>query len=134
VTDEYPVREEDPRKIRERAAEEGRLAEEALRRLISAKSSDRPPTLRGGRRGKSMREQRDDLWKETMQAANALPTSHESRDADTMDLKNATTEVGLPDRPIVDAGRISSAVNAEKKYWRRAVPARASGQGGKNGV
>ncbi|KAL8668620.1 MAG: hypothetical protein Q9168_006761 [Polycauliona sp. 1 TL-2023] len=133
ATREFPTREEDPRKIRERAAEEGRLAEEALRRLISAKSNDRPRTLRGGRSGKSTREQRDDLWKETMQAATSLPIPQQSRDADAMDLNSSTTGLGLPGKTMINDGRISSAVNAEQKYWRRAAPARASGQGGNDG-
>ncbi|KAI4264357.1 MAG: hypothetical protein L6R42_000542 [Xanthoria sp. 1 TBL-2021] len=134
ATAEYPSREEDPRKIRERAAEEGRLAEEALRRLVSAKSSDRPPTLRGGRRGKSVREQRDDLWKETMQAVNSVATIERSEGADTMDLDYSRSELVMPGKTVTDNGRISSAVNAEKRYWRRVAPAQGSGQGGNDGV
>ncbi|KAL8884133.1 MAG: hypothetical protein Q9215_007755 [Flavoplaca cf. flavocitrina] len=134
ATAEYPSREEDPRKIRERAAEEGRLAEEALRRLISAKSSDRPPSLRVGRRGKSIREQRNDLWKETMQAADRVSKAERLRGADAMDQGDSRTELVLPGRTMTDDGRISSAVNAEKKYWRRAAPAKGSGQGSNDGV
>ncbi|KAI4223452.1 MAG: hypothetical protein L6R36_005418 [Xanthoria steineri] len=134
ATAEYPSREEDPRKIRERAAEEGRLAEEALRRLISAKSSDRPPTLRGGPRGKSVREQREDLWKETMQAVNSVSTIEPSKGADSMDLDDSRPELLLPGKSVADEGRISSAVNAEKKYWRRATPTPGSGQRGNDGV
>ncbi|KAL9607712.1 MAG: hypothetical protein Q9204_009301, partial [Flavoplaca sp. TL-2023a] len=134
ATAEYPSREEDPRKIRERAAEEGRLAEEALRRLISAKSSDRPPSLRDGRRGKSIREQRDDLWKETMQAADCVSKAERLRGADAMDQDDSRTELVLPGRTLTDDGRISSAVNAEKKYWRRAAPAKRSGQGSNDDV
>ncbi|KAL8649541.1 MAG: hypothetical protein Q9226_005537 [Calogaya cf. arnoldii] len=134
ATAEYPSREEDPRKIRERAAEEGRLAEEALRRLTSAKSSERPPTLRGGQRSKSVREQRDELWKETMQAASSVSTPAPFRGADTMDVDDSRAELVLPGKAITDNGRISSAVNAEKKYWRRAAPAHGSGHGSNDGV
>ncbi|KAL8889806.1 MAG: hypothetical protein Q9192_005962 [Flavoplaca navasiana] len=134
ATAEYPSREEDPRKIRERAAEEGRLAEEALRRLISAKSSDRPPSLRDGRRSKSIREQRDDLWKETMQAADRVSKAERLRGADAMDQDDSRTELVVPGRTVTDEGRISSAVNAEKKYWRRAAPPKGSGQGTNDGV
>ncbi|KAL8953400.1 MAG: hypothetical protein Q9183_007331, partial [Haloplaca sp. 2 TL-2023] len=42
ATAEFPVKEEDPRKVRERATAEGRLGEEALRRLVGASTSDRP--------------------------------------------------------------------------------------------
>ncbi|KAL8731057.1 MAG: hypothetical protein Q9166_003708 [cf. Caloplaca sp. 2 TL-2023] len=132
ATAEFPSREEDPRKIRERATEEGRLGEEALRRLVSAKSSDRSPSMRGGQRNKPIRQQRDELWKETMQAVSSVHLPN--RNADTMDLDGSEHGARLPGTSSSDYGRISSAVNADKKYWRKPAPARASTQGGDNGV
>ncbi|KAL8907025.1 MAG: hypothetical protein Q9171_006028 [Xanthocarpia ochracea] len=130
ATAEFPRREDDPRKIRERAAEEGRLAEEALRRLISAKSNERPSTVRTGQRGKSIRVQRDELWKETMQVVDSVSVSEKPGMADAMDLDDLGPRPGFSGRSSFEYGRISSAVNADKKYWRKPAPARRSGQGG----
>ncbi|KAL8780268.1 MAG: hypothetical protein Q9213_006544 [Squamulea squamosa] len=134
ATAEYPSREDDPRKIRERAAEEGRLAEEALRRLISAKSNERPSAVRAGQRGKSIWAQRDDLWKETMEAANIGSKSAQSNIADSMDLEDSSHRPALPDNSSSSFGRISSAVNADKKFWRKPASARGSAQRGNDGV
>ncbi|KAL8959984.1 MAG: hypothetical protein Q9193_003237 [Seirophora villosa] len=131
ATEEFPVREEDPRKIRERATEEGRLGEEALRRLVSARVADRPSPARAGRAANSMRTKRDELWKATMQAATAQYISGHPQDADMMDLDFSRHGAG-PTNP--DYGRISSAVNADKKFWRKPAPIRKPKQINGNGV
>lgn len=131
ATEEFPVREEDPRKIRERATEEGRLGEEALRRLVSARVADRPSPARAGRAADSMRTKRDELWKATMQAATAQYISGHPQDADMMDLDFSRHATG-PTNP--DYGRISSAVNADKKFWRKPAPIKKPKQINGNGV
>lgn len=132
ATAEYPDREEDPRKIRERATEEGRLGEEALRRLVSARTADRPSLARSGQRVQSIRSKRDELWKETMEAASAKYIAEHSRNANDMELDLSEHEPGLSKTPNSDYGRISSAVNADRKFWRKPAPTQRSSEGGKN--
>ncbi|KAL9598107.1 MAG: hypothetical protein Q9179_004032 [Wetmoreana sp. 5 TL-2023] len=130
----YPVREEDPRKVRERATEEGRLGEEALRRLVSARTIDRPSSASTGQRVRSIRAQRDELWKETMQAMTSKYLSELCQDSHSMDPDDSQHGYGPPEKPGLDYGRVSSAVNADRKFWRKPAPAERSGQSGGNGV
>ncbi|KAL8714268.1 MAG: hypothetical protein Q9225_006618 [Loekoesia sp. 1 TL-2023] len=132
ATAEYPDREEDPRKIRERATEEGRLGEEALRRLVSAKTADRPSSARSGQRVQSIRSKREELWKETMETASANYIAEHLRNADDMELDISEHEPGLLKTPSSDYGRISSAVNADRKFWRKPAPTQRSSKGGKD--
>lgn len=134
ATPEYPVREEDPRKVRERATGEGRLGEEALRRLVSARATDRPPPAQAGQGAKSLRVQRDEIWKETMQAMNSWHASEQSRNADTMDLDGSEHDPDLLQKASSDYGRIISVVNADKKYWRKPAPAEGTSQGRNDGI
>ncbi|KAL8933009.1 MAG: hypothetical protein Q9216_006566 [Gyalolechia sp. 2 TL-2023] len=124
ATAEYPVREEDPRKIRERATEEGRLGEEALRRLVSAKGAHGLQSAGAGQRVKSIRTKRDELWKETMEAAGAQYLAEHPPDDDNMELDLQEYETRVSKALSSDHGRISSAVNADKKYWRKPAPER----------
>ncbi|KAL8805037.1 MAG: hypothetical protein Q9223_005436 [Gallowayella weberi] len=134
ATAEYPSREEDPRKIRERATEEGRLGEEALRRLVSAKSIDRPFAGRVGQRGKSTRAIRDDMWKETMQAVSSVHMAEQSKIHDIMDTDDSGLGSALLGRPSSDYERLSSAVNADTKYWRKPAPSQGANQGNNGGI
>lgn len=61
--------ESDPRRVRERATEEARLGEEALRRLMSAARGDgkERDSAMGSGRSSTKRKMLDDLWLETMQ-------------------------------------------------------------------
>ncbi|KAL9600501.1 MAG: hypothetical protein Q9219_003152 [cf. Caloplaca sp. 3 TL-2023] len=131
ATAEYPEREEDPRKIRERATEEGRLGEEALRRLVSAKAADRPSPAQGGSRIKSLHAQRDELWKQTMESTSAQYLSEQSRSADNMEMDLADHEPVLSKEDRRDFGRISSAVNADRRFWRKPAPKGRPGEGGR---
>ncbi|KAL8727787.1 MAG: hypothetical protein Q9181_005587 [Wetmoreana brouardii] len=134
ATAEYPVREEDPRKVRERATEEGRLGEEALRRLVSAKTTDRPSSASTGQRVRSIRAQRDELWEETMQAMTSKHLSEQRQSSDTIDPDEPRHGHGLPEKPGLDYGRVSSAVNADRKFWRKPATAERPGQSGGNGI
>ncbi|KAL8897872.1 MAG: hypothetical protein Q9207_006984 [Kuettlingeria erythrocarpa] len=128
ATLDIPEREEDPRKIRERATEEGRLGEEALRRLMSARATDRPSSARAGQGAKSLRAKRDELWKDTMQAVSTQYLLEQSRNADSMDLDLSTHETGS------GYGRITSAVNADRKFWRKPAQARRYNQTNSSGL
>ena len=126
-TAEYTERETDPRKIREKATEEGRLGEEALRRLVGA-ASHAETAIQTGARGmpKSMRTQRDDLWKETMEA---VADSRENEVREMEERRSGKQKETTGGGFISNRGRLSSAVNAENKYWRKAIQGIRSNQG-----
>lgn len=128
ATAEYPVREEDARKVREQATGEGRLGEEALRRLVSARAVDRPPSVPTGRRVKSVREKRDEMWKETMQAMSSIHASGKSHMSDSMELDETGQRNDLSDASRSEYDRVSSAVNADKRYWRKPAPLEKNGE------
>lgn len=130
ATAEFPVRESDPRKIRERATEEGRMGEEALRRFVGASSntSGQDPSRREGRKGrKSGRARRNQMFAETMAA-------YAGGDADGMDIDGASGDKGKRTQKEdgdtsrnLGSGRLHSAVNADKRYWRKPAQPRRIG-------
>lgn len=111
------IREKDPRKIRERATEEGRLGEEALRRLVGT------GTQRAEKDGRPTKQNTADLckrrkvlWKSTMDAftqeTGAMP---DSRDTTRGIMENLST----PPFTSQNKQRLALAVNAEEGYWRK---------------
>ena len=130
ATPEYAKHEQDPRKIREKAAEEGRLGEEALRRLVGAGAGVSIQEPRQGRKIQSARAVRDQLWMETMQAV-----AQETPDGTAFAMEASTgkgkqEESEPPPVSSLGYGRLGSAVNAEKKYWRKPAPQRREANGG----
>ena len=86
----FAEREQDPRKIREIATEEGRLGEEALRRLVQQGAEQRVLTdVSTTTKKKSFKEQGRNIWAQAMEAVSG----------------NAENTMGPP-------------VNAERVYWR----------------
>lgn len=90
ATPVYPEREVDPRKIRERATQEGILAEKALRKLVAARQEDakreepvgQEDTLmvNGVSKAKQARKSREDeIFEETMAAIMAEDEAAEAR-------------------------------------------------------
>ena len=123
----FPHREFDPKKIRERATEEGRLSEEALRRLVNsqtaavkAQSAPLSPTLSriSSRKEPTARQRTHNLWLETMEAAaRAYPPRASSH--------GATANLGSTDiEESILAGHIPPPVNADRVNWRK--PPKAS--------
>lgn len=119
ATPEYAQHEQDPRKVREKATEEGRLGEEALRRLVGAGASKPANEPQHVRKLQNARVARDQLWIETMQAI--TQETHDGMDLDTeAGIGKGKQKEGDP--PPVQSfgyGRVGSAVNAEKRYWRK---------------
>lgn len=115
----YSQREKDPRKIRERATEEGVEAEKALRQLMSAGNQGR-----AGRRSKAARRDRasEDLWEQTM-AAIVQEDEKAKKSANEMDLDfGFDGGVDAKPKPVeaqVDTGEVVL-VNYDRRYWRRA--------------
>ncbi|KAL8744654.1 MAG: hypothetical protein Q9190_003120 [Brigantiaea leucoxantha] len=121
-TPEFAHREEDTRKLRERATEEGRLGEEALRKLVSASSKQNSSSARSTGKGRDFRAKRHDMWLETMQAIDS-----ESRGKDdfgtSMDIDaHGEGSVFNDARPL--PGRLSSTVNADRRNWRKSPSGR----------
>jgi transcription initiation factor TFIID subunit 8 len=117
----YTSRETDPRKVRERATEEGRLGEGALRKLVSVHAVDSPATSSRPHSHKlPLREQGRALWKATMEAV--LKAENEDSAGRATDL-----ELGDMELDIADSGHnaassyFGSTVNAERRYWRKGL-------------
>ena len=122
ATPEYPEHERDPRKVREKATEEGRLGEEALRRLVGAGASN--PAKESGQGGstQSVRATRNQLWMETMQAVTRATSDGEDFDMEGGTGKGQQKEGDPPPVSLFGYGHLESAVNAERRYWRQPVP------------
>lgn len=124
-TPEYAEHEQDPRKVREKATEEGRLGEEALRRLVGAGAGGPAQGPQQGQRTKSARLARDQVWMETMQAVTQeTPNAIDGMDFDVeAGVGKGKRKEGDPP-PVLSFGygQIGSAVNAEKRYWRKPTP------------
>ena len=121
ATPEYPEYEQDPRKVREKATEEGRLAEEALRRVVSARAGKPAQESQQGRRIKSGQAVRDQLWMDTMQAVTQETSNGTLINNEAGIGKGKQKERSPPPVSWIGYGRLDSAVNAEKKYWRQPV-------------
>lgn len=120
----YNRRELDPKTIRERATEEGRLGEDALRRLVSASLNAKPAVKEQSSTGKisakkqSLRKRTQALWEETMKAV-ANSTIADQADGE-MDLDRPASE------NHVDLELLGPAINADRKFWRRPVSQRTN--------
>lgn len=132
ATPEYAEHEQDPRKVREKATEEGRLGEEALRRLVGAGAGGSAQESQKGQRTQSARVARDQVWMETMQAVTQkTPNGVGGMDFDAeAGVGNGKQKEGEP-APVSSFGygRLGSAVNAEKRYWRKPTPQIREGNG-----
>lgn len=121
----YTQRERDPRKIRERATEEGVEAEKALRQLMSAGK------LRSGRRKIGANEEEgsvrrnnetEEMWEQTM-AAILQEDEKAKKSANDMEIDFGSEGAALTKPKQVEAqddGGGMLLVNYDRKYWRRA--------------
>ena len=129
ATPEYPEREQDPRKIREKATEEGRLGEEALRRLVGAGATKSAQEYRQGRKSQNTRAVRDQLWMETMQAVIQETPNGMNFDMEAGVGKGKEKESDAPAISSFGYGCLGSVVNAEKRYWRQPAPQKREANG-----
>ena len=120
ATPEFTEREKNPRAVRERAIEEGRLGAEALRRLMGAgKTGDnRYNPLRGKGQG-GPGQKLEDMWLRTMQAV----SEQEEGSADDLGIHAGlhAGEVTLDrhgPRSALEKQELGALVNCEKAYWR----------------
>ena len=124
ATPNFIDREQDPKTIRERATEEGRLGEEALRRLVGLGSAtDNVETLLLRSRTKDTRRRRDELWKETMAAMTAR-TGVGVGDYNNTHDPGGTDSWGSHTGGDVGKAVLSSTVNVDRIYWRKDASSR----------
>lgn len=115
ATPNVPVRENNPRKMRERAIEEGRLGEAALRKLVNARADhavEPDPHIAANTR--SMRAIRAEVWKRAMEDSAPAAATSKSSDDTQMDIDGNLDQHGIGRL----AGRYGPPVNAERRYWR----------------
>lgn len=118
MTPEVPERVNDPRKIRELAIEDGRTAEQALRRVLGAGSdSTYTNLLKKGAIPMTKLSRREKIWQETMLSViQESETRPQIVDGDHDPCRRAP-EKGAGNN---SEGRyLSIAVNADKRHWRR---------------
>ncbi|KZF18939.1 hypothetical protein L228DRAFT_251468 [Xylona heveae TC161] len=125
-TPAFTDREKDARRIRERATEEGRLGEEALRRLVGASKGGAPKTTHdriSSARHKRHKD-REDMWRKTLDLlANNNNGAAKSLDESGMNMGAWGAENSSDsfiDRPPLTADQ-DIVVNSERSYWRKAV-------------
>ena len=118
-TADVPETDRDPRRVRERATEEGRLGEEALRGLMNGNKEDQAGEIgvTDGRRGVSQRRRLEDLWLETMEEV-AKETSPLAETSDMMHGVD-TNEPRLASTSPLELDQSSEPVNCERRYWRK---------------
>ncbi len=120
-TPEFTEREQSPRAVRERATEEGRLGEEALRRLVNAGKAgeNRHNRAARGKGSGGPRQKMEEMWLQTMIA---MSQEQELR-TDNVGADDAGQHQDLPSQA---RGRnvtpqkleVGAVVNCEKTYWR----------------
>ncbi|MCJ1437728.1 hypothetical protein MMC27_007115 [Xylographa pallens] len=120
----FTVRETDPRRVRERATEEGRLGEEALRKLVSIREEHISlEETRKQDRKRTVRDQRQALWRETMEAVREM--EGEDLAAEKFYGEHFEMDTDIPKRePKSRAGFLISTVNSDRLYWRKGRPKR----------
>ncbi|KAH0538965.1 hypothetical protein FGG08_004480 [Glutinoglossum americanum] len=118
TTPEFTERERDPRKVRERATEEGRLGEEALRRLLGAAGGGGHGTSDNFGLRSANRRQRDRMWERTVDAL--------IKGVGIANLSNGESGIGASQASVVDNSlavgitqEFGVVVNSEKDYWRK---------------
>lgn len=123
----------DPRQVRELATAEGRLGEEALRRLVSNSWTNRPLNTdpAGAEKGRNRFEELQTMWLETMEkvmereeaadASNGLGDSSGDRSHTLVESDHSQGE-------RAGRRRLAGPVNYERQFWRKEV--RGSSQEG----
>jgi transcription initiation factor TFIID subunit 8 len=130
ATPVFTERENDPRKIREKATEEGILAEQSLRKLMVAQKKGLQKTNdRLGKRKRSKRiAESDKLWEEAMKEVRDDEDARAeamNRFDDDMDEDTWTDPSQVPLKPKPNSDRKVNLegvhVNYDQKFWRKSA-------------
>ena len=120
----FTIRETDPRKVRERATEEGRLGEESLRKLVSLREEHNSlEEQRRQDRKRTVRDQRQALWKETMEAVRKMDSENTAAEKSNEDHFEMDTDIPKLESKS-GVGFLISVVNSDRQYWRKGRPKR----------
>lgn len=119
----FTDREHDPRKIRERATEDGRLGEEALRKLARAAFKDNQ--LAAASRDKKLwgrkNENLETMFEKTIKGLAKKAQRSAADAAPSMDITSGEQKPPRPKLPIhFELGPI---VNCERDFWRKTASA-----------
>ncbi|PNS19069.1 Transcription initiation factor TFIID subunit 8 [Sphaceloma murrayae] len=113
-----PPRETDPRKIRERATQEGIVAEKSLRKLAQAASNPRSRTQRTASKAE---KEKQGLWQEALAClmADQSQGTQDGMDGDLV-MVDGTNE-GKASKTAEMDDRAAMVVNYDRAYWRKGV-------------
>lgn len=123
ATADIPIRESDPKRMREQAIEEGRLGEAALRKLVGARNDDMASAAtQSSRKAKSMRSVRAEAWKDALQEADSAPATGSATDGAQMDIDDEGAN-----REAQTTGTFGPVINAARRYWRKPSTIKTNG-------
>ncbi|KAF2477163.1 uncharacterized protein BDR25DRAFT_300187 [Lindgomyces ingoldianus] len=120
ATPVFTERENDPRKIREKATEEGIQAEQSLRKLMAAQKAGLQKKSATEQRRATTRKKSDALWQDAMKS---LLEEEEKRDAAYREDEDEDC-IGLEMRPRPrNEVNLEEGVHAnyDQRYWRKAA-------------
>lgn len=124
----FTQRETDPRKIREKATEEGLLAEQSLRKLMAAQKAGIQKQQVGKRKRSKRTKESDNLWQEAMSDLMSEEKAREQEEAQRRAQMQDEDDdwdgpaVSRIRQPAVDRNvnlEEGVHVNYEQKYWRK---------------
>jgi transcription initiation factor TFIID subunit 8 len=127
ATPDFPNQERDARMIREKAAQEGALAETALRKLAEARKlgiAHKTSTSRFARPQKRQKAQ-DEAWRAALGALQAEEAEQRQRAEESEDLIFAVpfdTQTSAGTGKEDSGGAVANAgllVNYERRFWRK---------------
>ena len=136
ATPVFTDRENDPRKIREKATEEGILAEQSLRKLMAAQKAGIQKQTAGKRKRSKRMKESDRLWQEAMMDLLNEEKEHEKNEAQQrareeeaeMEADDDNWNAPLVERqfrqPIVDRNvnlEEGVHVNYDQRFWRKSA-------------
>lgn len=130
----FTDREHDPRRIRERATEDGRLGEEALRKLARAAFKDSQTSGAGrekklwGRRNENLESMFDKTVKGLVKKMQRSAPDAASNTAPSMELDPGPGPYGQPkpSRPKIPISlELGPIVNCERDFWRKSAKQKA---------
>ena len=126
-TSRYLIRESDPKRIRERVTEEGRLGEAALRNFVGAGSKSYYEGAEDGatKSTGTLREKRFAMWKEAMMVDEDAECDNDAG-LDTTDLLTRTTNPEEQRTSLSKTFSIGPIVNADQAFLQKPAPARRS--------
>ncbi|TKX20678.1 hypothetical protein C1H76_7064 [Elsinoe australis] len=119
-TPHIAAREKDPRKLRERATQEGILAERSLRKLAQAASK---PGSRAQRISSKAEQEKEFLWKDAVAClmADQSQSTQNDGDIDIMMTDGANESKAKVKAEIEQEDRAAMVVNYDRAHWRKGV-------------